>query len=182
MSFRLGCDTDSAEIQNDFGSGIERYRVRYYSAEKQLELLKKYGHRDSFFWKHKKTNVEVSKEPKDLNKYEQHEKVYAENEYDLTDENALKLRQESFNYVLLSWEDSIQDENGNPVECGKKEKNQLVIDSFVRVFWITIQAGNIFMFLPDMEQVSKNSSRPLDTKKSTEEAKSNSQIAEPVSV
>ena len=155
--FRLKKDTDSTWIQNDFGTGTEKYRIAYYSEEQQLNLLKKYGHRDK-------------------------KKKYKANEYDITDDNALKLRQESFNSILLDWDDSIQDENGKPVKCGEEEKKQFVIDAFARVFWIILKARNILTFLPDLEQVAKNSSRPLDTKKNTEEVKSNSQTAEPVSV
>ena len=156
MAFRLKRDTDSAWVESDFGSGIEKYKIAYYSMEHQVELLKKHGYRKKG-------------------------KKYAKDEYDITDEKALKLRQESFNNILLDWDDSIQDENGKPVKCGEKEKNQFVIDSFARVFWIILKARNIMTFLPDMEHAAKNSNRPSNTKKNTEEARNNLPLAEPVS-
>lgn len=181
MSFRLKKDTDSTWVTGDFGSGPEKYKISYYSPEIIIELMKKYGHRDSYFWKHKETNVEVSEKPEDIDNYDQLEKVYVENEYDVTDEKALKLRQESICRVILDWDESIQDENGKPVNCGEQEKKQLVLDSFARITWILLKARNLLTFLPDMEQVVKNSKRLSNTEKTSETAESNSRHASVVS-
>ncbi len=179
MSFRLKKDTDSTWVTGDFGSGPEKYKISYYSPEIIIELLKKYGHRDPCFWKHKETGVEISEKPKDIDNYDELEKVYAENEYDITDENALKLRQESICRALLDWDDSIQDDKGGPVKCGEQEKKQLVLDSFARVTWILLKARNLLTFLPDMEQVVKNSKGLSNTERTSKTAGSNSH---PVSV
>ncbi len=181
MSFRLKKDTDSTWVEGDFGSGPEKYKISFYSPEIIIELLKKYGHRDPYFWIHKDTKTEVRKKPKDIDKYDQFKKVYPENVYDITDQNALKLRQEAICTVIQDWDESIQDENGDPVKCGEQEKKQLVIDSSARITWILLKARNMLTFIPDMEQVVKNFERPLNTERTLKTAESNSHPVKTVS-
>ncbi len=153
--FRLKKDVDFAWIEGDFGSGVERYKIAQYNITLMLKLFKKYGHRKK-------------------------DKTYAMNVYDLTDANALAMRKEVICIVLLDWKEGvIQDKDGNNLKCGEKEKEQLIIDSPVRINWFLEQAMDLNIFKP--EQVAKNSERPSNIKKNTEEAKNNSQIAETVS-
>jgi len=181
MAFRLKKDTDSTWVDADFDSGREKYLISYYSPEIIIELFQKYGHRDPCFWRHKETKVEVSEKPKDPDNYEQLDKVYAENEYDITDENALKLRQEAICTVIRDWDESIQDEHGEPVQCGEQEKKQLVLDSNARVTWILLKARNLLTFLPNMEQAVKNSNRPSSTERPSKVVENNSHPAKLVS-
>ena len=157
MSFRLEKDVDFAWISADFGSGLEEYKVTRYTHVLVIKLLKKYGHRKK-------------------------DKKYTKNLYDITDTNALAMRKEVVCTVLLDWKEGvIQDKNGKNVQCGQQEKEQLLIDSPVRTDWLLEQALQANTFLPDLEQDAKNSERPLNIKKNTEEAKNSSPIAEPVS-
>jgi len=156
MSFRLEKDVDFAWVEADFGSGLERYKITRYTVSLMFQLFKKYGHR--------KKN-----------------KKYAKNQYDLTDANALAMRREAICTVLLDWEDGvIQDKNGKNVQCGQKEKEQLIIDSPIRANWLFEQAVPEDTFMPDSEQEAKNSERPLNTETEVSAIKSNSRTAENV--
>lgn len=154
MSFKLEKDVDFAWVTADFGSGSESYKIAHYSLSLILQLYKKYGSRKKG-------------------------KKYAKNIYDLTDANALAMRKEAMCTVLLDWKEGvIQDKDGKNVQCGQKEKEQLNIDSPVRSNWIFAQAMDLNNFIPDQEQVAKNSERPLNIENEASEKKNNSPVAE----
>ncbi len=154
--FQLEKDVDFAWVTADFGSGKESYKITRYTIPVMLGLLKKYGHR--------KKN-----------------KKYQKNHYDVTESAALAMRQESICIVLLDWKEGvIQDKNGKNVQCGEKEKMQLVIDSSARTDWILGQAIPPDTFRPNEEQAAKNSERPLNTENEAPEIKNNSRVAETV--
>lgn len=156
--FRLEKDVDFSWIEADFGSGQEQYKITHYTIALILQLFKKYGHRKEG-------------------------KKYAKNQYDLTDAKALAMRKEAICTVLLDWKDGvIQDRDGKNLQCGQKEKEQLIIDSPVRINWILAQAMDLETFMPDREQEAKNSKRPLNIETETPAIKNNSQTAENVSV
>ena len=157
MSFKLEKDVDFAWVSANFGSGTESYKITRYTIPLMMSLLKKHGHR--------KKN-----------------KKYDKGEYDMTDGNALAMRQESICIVLLDWKEGvIQDKNGKNVLCGEKEKKQLVINSPARVDWILSQAVPPKTFFPNEEQEAKNSDRPLNIESEASVTKSNSRTAESVS-
>ena len=157
MSFKLEKDVDFAWVTADFGSGSESYKITHYSLSLIFQLFKKYGHRKK-------------------------DKKYAKNNYDITDANALTMRKETIFTVLLDWKEGvIQDKDGKNLQCGQKEKEQLIIDSPARIEWILSQAILPATFHPDEEQVAKNSERPLNIENETPEIKSNSRAVETVS-
>ena len=157
MSFKLEKDIDFAWVTADFGSGSESYKITHYSFPLILKLFKKHGHRKK-------------------------DKKYAKNSYDLTDANALAMRKEAVCTVILDWKPGvIQDKDGKNIQCGQKEKEQLLIDSPARINWLLAQAMDLTTFIPDQEQEAKNSGRPLNIENEAPATKSNSQIAESVS-
>ena len=157
MSFKLEKDVDFAWVTADFGSGSESYKITRYTISLMFQLLRKHGHR--------KKN-----------------KKYSKNQYDLTDSAALALRKEAICTVLLDWKEGvILDKNGRNVQCGEKEKKQLIIDSPIRVDWILGQAIPLETFQPNQEQEAKNSERPLNIENEASAIKNNSRIAESVS-
>jgi len=157
MSFKLERDVDFAWVIADFGSGSESYKITHYSLSLIFKLFKKYGHR--------KKNKE-----------------YAKNSYDITDAKALAMRKEAICTVLLDWREGvIQDKDGKNLQCGQKEKEQLLIDSPARINWILAQAMDLNTFIPDQEQEAKNSEGPLNIENGASVTKSNSRIAESVS-
>lgn len=157
MSFQLEKDVDHAWVTGDFGTGPETYKIAHYTLQTILELFKKHGHRDK-------------------------NKKYVKNEYDLTDTEALAFRKEAICKVLLDWKPGvILDKEGKPVGCGQKEKEQLAIDSQVRIQWILREGQKIANFLPDMEQAAGKSARPSDSENGAAAKKSSSQTAENVS-
>ena len=157
MSFQLEKDVDFAWVTADFGSGKESYKITRYTIPFMLQLLKKYGHR--------KKN-----------------KKYAKNEYDLTEDAALDMRKEATCAVILDWKEGvIQDKEGHNVQCGEKEKTQLVVDSPARIEWILSQAIPPSTFHPNEEQEAKNSDRLSNLENGVSATKSNSQTAEIVS-
>ena len=157
MSFKLEKDVDFAWVSADFGSGIESYKVTHYSLPLIIQLFKKHGHRKQG-------------------------KKYEKNTYDITDANALLMRKEAINTVLLDWKPGvIQDKDGKNVQCGQREKEQLNIYSPVRSNWIFAQAMDLKNFIPEQEQEAKNSDRPLNTENEASATKSNSRTVESVS-
>jgi len=185
MSFQLEKDVDHTWVTGDFGTGLEEYKITHYDLPIVLELMKKHGHRDKYadIWQHRKTDAKVFVEPKsNPGDFKRLEKQYVKNEYDLTDVEALALRQEAICIVLLDWKPGvILDKEGKPAGCGQKEKEQLVIDSPARVQWILMQGQKIANFFPDMEQAAGKSARPSNSENGADVKKSNSQTAENVS-
>jgi len=155
--FRLEKDVDFTWVETDFGSGMEKYKITHYTLALILKLFKKYGHRKDG-------------------------KKYVANQYDLTDAKALAMRKEAVCTVLLDWEPGvILDKDGNNVQCGQKEKEQLMVDSPARVEWLLQQAMTPDTFMPDQEQEVKNSERPLSIETGAPATKNNSKVAETVS-
>lgn len=185
MSFRLKRDVDFAWVTADFGSGSESYKITHYTLSLILQLFKKYGHRKKFsdVWQHKETGEKVFVEPiENTDTYERLKKEYAKNSYDITDAKALDMRKEAICTVLMDWKPGvIQDKDGNNLQCGQKEKEQLIIDSPVRSNWIFAQAMDLKNFIPDQEQEAKNSEGLLNIENEASATKSNSRTAESVS-
>lgn len=183
--FKLEKDVDFAWVTADFGSGKESYKITHYTLSLILQLFKKYGHRKEFsdVWQHKETGEKVFVEPvENLDTYERLKKEYAKNEYDVTDTKSLAMRKEAVCTVLLDWREGvIQDKDGKNLQCGQKEKEQLIIDSPARINWLLAQAMDLKTFIPDQEQEAKNSERPLNTENEAPGTKNNSRAVETVS-
>ncbi len=157
MSFKLEKDVDFAWVTADFGSGKESYKITRYTIPTMFRLLKKHGYRKK-------------------------DKKYPKNQYDITNAGALAMRKESICIVLLDWKPGvILDKNGKNVQCGEKEKIQLLIDSPARTDWILEKAIPPDTFRPNEEQAAKNSGRPLNIGNEASETKNNSRTAETVS-
>lgn len=157
MSFKLEKDVDFAWVSADFGSGIESYKVTHYSLPLIFQLFKKYGHRKQG-------------------------KEYIKNSYDITDDKALAMRKEAVCTVLLDWKPGvILDKDGKDLQCGQKEKEQLIINSPARINWLLAQAMDFNTFIPEQEQEAKNSERLLNIENEASATKNNSRTAESVS-